>query len=90
MNRGRAAHLPHLPDIDTMRLSRSRPRDAQPCTNVQIARYTYEPLRALSQQTGIPVKELFAEAVALLLLEHDEPIPAKLRAKVRLHEHDRR
>jgi Ribbon-helix-helix domain len=45
----------------------------------------YRPLKALSDTTGTPIRDLLSEAVALLLLERSEPVPAALRGKVRVN-----
>jgi hypothetical protein len=45
----------------------------------------YEPLKALSRNTDISVRDLLSEAIALLLLEHSEPVPPALRRKLRVN-----
>jgi hypothetical protein len=45
----------------------------------------YQPLKALSDSTRIPIRDLLSEAVALLLLEHSEPVPPALRRKLRVN-----
>jgi len=45
----------------------------------------YQPLKELSDSTGIPMRDLLSEAIALLLLEHSEPVPPALRRKLRVN-----
>ncbi|MGE4048228.1 MAG: hypothetical protein AB7F35_25445 [Acetobacteraceae bacterium] len=52
---------------------------------VSIDPAAHKAVRALSQSTGISIRDLMSEAVALLLLEHSEPVPAELRRKLRIN-----
>ena len=75
---------------DTDQPPRRRTHNGPNTTSIGISRAAHEPLRVLSQQTHTPIIELLDEAVALLLLERDEPVPPKLRAKARVHHLERR
>jgi hypothetical protein len=44
-------------------------------------------LKALSNATGTPTRDLASEAVALLLLERVEPVPPALRREVKARIH---
>ncbi|MGD0107589.1 MAG: ribbon-helix-helix domain-containing protein [Rhodopila sp.] len=63
----------------------ARQRRRQDQIGVALAPQAYHPLKALSDATGTPIRDLLSEAVALLLLEHSEPVPAELRRLIRIH-----
>ena len=63
----------------------ARQRRRQDQIGVALAPQAYHPLKALSGATGTPIRDLLSEAVALLLLEHSEPVPAELRRLIRIH-----
>lgn len=68
---------------DTGQSSQARRRPDQ--IGVALAPQAYHPLKALSDATGTPIRDLLSEAIALLLLEHSEPVPAELRRLIRVN-----
>jgi hypothetical protein len=52
---------------------------------VTLAPQAYRPLKALSNASGTPIRDLLSEAIALLLLEHSKPVPAELRRLIRVN-----
>jgi hypothetical protein len=72
---------------ETGQPGQARQRRRQDQIGVALAPQAYQPLKALSDTTGTPIRDLLSEAVALLLLEHSEPVPAELRRMIRIHIH---
>jgi Ribbon-helix-helix domain len=84
MKKGRAKNEPPAA-IETGEAGQARQRRRQDQIGVALAPQAYHPLKALSDATGTPIRDLLSEAIALLLLEHSEPVPAELRRMIRVN-----
>jgi Ribbon-helix-helix domain len=84
MKKGRAKSET-LAGFETGEPGQARQRRRQDQIGVALAPQAYHPLKELSDATGTPIRDLLSEAVALLLLEHSEPVPAELRRLIRVN-----